>query len=122
MSKSKKILTGEISQYLNDELNDTTDPVMVKLFGGKDYVTGDFFFQEDSLRLRPLGYELLKVFFDNEEFIHDRTFHAGELIDLAHYMNAPFFIRQKKIVLFSNEHMVMCKLSGSVALWLKNLS
>jgi hypothetical protein len=33
-------------------------------------------------------------------------------------MNAPFFISENAIVLFSQENIIMCKMAGSVALWL----
>ena len=82
----------------------------------------DYFYREDSLRLRKAGYSLLKLFFDNEEFEHTRKFNYGELLQLSRHLNSPYFIDGKKIVLFGDEQIVMCKMSDSVALWLTNIS
>jgi hypothetical protein len=122
VNKSKKILTQEITDWLTDELNSCTDPVIKAAFGGSRYKSTDYFYQADSLRLRSAGFQLLKTFFDCEPFIHDRSFYTGEILTLSHNMNAPFFINERKIVLFSHENIVMCKLAGSVASWLDNFN
>jgi len=113
-------LTEEITQWLRKEIEDCEDATIKTIFGGRDYQVGDYFHQPDSLRLRAAGYQLLKIFFDHEEFKHERGFYAGEIIALSKHMNAPFYINRETIVLFSNEHIVMCKLAGSVESWLKN--
>jgi len=92
------------------------------MFGNRNYDVSDYFFQPDSLRLRSTGFLLLKEFFDHEEFIHTRGFYTGEILTLSKNMNAPFYINQSKIVLFDNQNIVMCKISGSVADWLENMS
>jgi len=120
VSESKKILTEQITDWLQNELDNCEDHVIKKTFGGKKYKSSDYFHQPDSLRLRAAGYQLLKTYFDHEEFVHDREFYTGEILTLSKHMNAPFFINREKIVLFSHEHIVMCKIAGSVALWLNN--
>lgn len=114
------MLTEEISQWLLNELEDCNDTALREAFGGKNYRSSDFFHQPDSLRLRAAGYQLLRHFFDNEQFTHEREFYTGEILTLSKYMNAPFYINREKIVLFHHEHIVMCKLAGSVSAWLKN--
>lgn len=114
------MLTEEISLWLQNELNDCDDPVLKKAFGDQNYRSNDFFHQPDSLRLRAAGYQLLRHFFDYEEFVHEREFYTGEIITLSRHMNAPFYINREKIVLFHQEHIVMCKLAGSVGAWLSN--
>jgi hypothetical protein len=89
-------------------------------FGGRQYTSSDYFIQPDSLRLRAAGYQLLRNYFDHEEFTHDRPFYTGEILTLSTHMTAPFYINRDKLILFSGENMVMCKLAGSVALWLNN--
>lgn len=121
-TKSKKILTEEITDWLQNELDNCDDPAVKLAFGGKRYKSNDYFMQPDSLRLRAAGYQLLKIYFDHEEFSHDREFHTGEILTLSKHMNAPFYINRNKIVLFHHEHIVMCKIAGSVALWLNNFS
>jgi len=119
VNESKKILTEEITAWLKNELNNCTDPTL-QLFKQRDYKVNDYFHQPDSLRLRAAGYQLLKQFFDHEEFKHDREFYTGEILTLSQHMNAPFYINREKIILFHQEHIVMCKIAGSVALWLNN--
>jgi hypothetical protein len=119
-SKSKRTLTSEITSWIKKEVESSDDPIVRQVFGDRDYEVGDYFYQADSLRLRSSGYKLLKVFFDCEEFKHEREFYVGEILTLSKHMNAPFFISGTKIVLFSHEHIVLCKLAGSVALWLEN--
>lgn len=119
-NKSKRILTAEITQWLTNELENCEDEAIKAAFSGRDYRASDYFHNDDSLRLRAAGYQLLKVFFDCEEFQHSRDFYTGEILTLAKHMNAPFYINRDKIVLFSHEHIVMCKLAGDVASWLKN--
>ena len=114
------MLTEEITLWLQNEIESCDDPEIKAAFGGKPTVQGNYFYQADSLRLRAAGYQLLKTFFDHEEFIHEREFYSGEILTLSKHMNAPFYINRDKIVLFHHEHMVMCKLAGSVALWLQN--
>jgi hypothetical protein len=121
-SESKKILTEEITEWLRNELENCDDPVIKATFGARNYKSSDYFYHSDSLRLRSAGYHLLKQYFDCEEFKHDRPFYTGEILTLSKHLNAPFFINQEKIVLFSNENIVMCKVAGSVALWLNNFS
>ena len=121
-TQSKKILTDEITAYLQNQIDECPDSEIGKCFGGKRYKSTDYFHQADSLRLRAAGYQLLRIFFDHEEFTMGRNFHAGEIIILARHMNSPFYINQEKIVLFSDEHIVMCKLAGDVTSWLKNFS
>jgi hypothetical protein len=113
-------LTAEITEWLTNELENCDDEVVKKAFGGRNYRSADYFHNDDSLRLRAAGYQLLKIFFDHEEFQHTREFHTGEILTLAKHMNAPFYINRDKIVLFSHENIVMCKLAGDVASWLKN--
>jgi hypothetical protein len=113
-------LTEEITQWLRKEIDEYADPAFKQLFGNRNYQVGDYFHQADSLRLRAAGYQLLKVFFDHEAFRHEREFYTGEILTLSKHMNAPFYINRETIVLFSNEHIVMCKLAGSVEAWLKN--
>jgi hypothetical protein len=115
-------LTAEITAWIKKEVDASNDPIIRQVFGDRDYEVSDYFHQPDSLRLRSSGYRLLKVFFDCEEFKHDREFYVGEILALSKHMNAPFFISGTKIVLFSHEHIVLCKLAGSVALWLQNFS
>lgn len=121
-NESKKILTAEITEWLRNELENCDDPLIKSTFGVRDYKSSDYFYHPDSLRLRSAGFHLLKQFFDCEEFKHSRNFYTGEILALSKHMNAPFFINQDKIVLFSNENIVMCKMAGSVALWLNNFS
>lgn len=129
-NKSKKILTQEITQYIQNELDDIIDAeiedhqtsLIKQVFKKDDYKVTDYFYQADSLRLRAAGYQLLKHFFDHEIFDHTRKFNVGEILLLSKKMNAPFYIIDNQITLFNNEHIVMCKLSGSVAVWLDNIS
>lgn len=114
------MLTEEITQWLRNEIENCEYTEIKTVFGGRDYRVGDYFHQADSLRLRAAGYQLLKAFFDCEEFKHDREFYTGEILTLSKHMNAPFYINRETIVLFSHEHIVMCKLAGSVEAWLKN--
>ena len=116
------MLTQEITDWVKDQILTSTDPVVQKAFSGKNYKVTDYFFNEDSLRLRSAGYRLLRTVFDSEEFKHDRPFYTGEILILSKNMNAPFYISEEKIVLFHHEHIVMCKLAGSVTLWLNNFS
>lgn len=118
----KKILTAEITDWLTKEIKESQDETIQKVFGNREWKTSDYFHTDDSLRLRSTGYQLLKTFFEHEEFVHDREFYSGEILALSQHMNAPFYINRDKIVLFHNEHIVMCKLAGSVALWLQNFS
>lgn len=113
-------MTEEITAWLKNEIDNSDDNVVKKAFGNKEYTSSDYFFQADSLRLRSAGYQLLSIFFDNEKFTHTRQFYVGEILTLSKHMNAPFFIDDKDIVLFSNEHIVMCKIAGNVASWLQN--
>lgn len=113
-------MTEEITAWLQNELKDCDDHAIKMAFGGKLYKATDYFHQQDSLRLRAAGYQLLKHFFDHEEFSHTRPFYTGEILTLSKYMNAPFYINREKIILFHHEHIVMCKLAGSVDAWLKN--
>jgi Tat protein secretion system quality control protein TatD with DNase activity len=65
----------------------------------------------------------MRQFFSHERFVHGRGhFFTGEILKLSKGMNAPFYISQDQIVLFNHEHIVMCKLCGSVTLWLENFS
>ena len=121
-SQSKRTLTAEITAWIKKEIDSADDSKFKEVFGDRNYEVLDYFYQSDSLRLRSAGYHLLTVFFDCEEFTHTRDFYVGEILTLSHHMNAPFFINRNKIVLFSHEHIVMCKLAGSVALWLDNFS
>lgn len=114
------MLTEEITQWLRNEIDECGIPEIKTVFGGRDYKVSDYFHQPDSLRLRAAGYQLLKTFFDHEEFKHEREFYTGEILALSKHMNAPFYINRETIVLFSHEHIVMCKLAGSVKTWLKN--
>tara|TARA_R110000851_G_scaffold277406_1_gene430532 strand:+ start:930 stop:1265 length:336 start_codon:yes stop_codon:yes gene_type:complete len=109
----------EISDWLQAELRKGDPPVPTADLGFKQ---SDCFYAADSLRLRSAGFKLMRIFFDCEEFQHDRGFNAGEIISISKYMNTPFYINRNKIVLFSNENIVMCKMAGSVALWLNNFS
>jgi len=90
--------------------------------GGSGIKPNDYFYHADGLRLRSAGYHLLSRYFDHEEFLHDREFHTGEKLILAKHMNAPFYINGAKIILFHHEQIVMCKICGSVALWLNNFT
>jgi hypothetical protein len=92
----------------------------MQVFGSRKYTSSDYFTQPDSLRLRAAGFKLLKLYFEHEEFKHERPFYTGEILTLSTHMSAPFYINGDKITLFSNENMVMCKMAGSVALWLNN--
>lgn len=121
-NKSKKILTEEITAWLKNEIDNSGDNVLKEAFGNRKFRPGDYFFQADSLRLRAAGHELLAIFFDHEEFTHTRQFYVGEILTLSKHMNAPFYINDKNIILFSNEHIVMCKLAGNVTSWLNNFS
>jgi hypothetical protein len=119
-NESKKILTSEITDWLQNAIANTGDPAIIQVFGDRKYTSSDYFTQPDSLRLRSAGFQLLKMYFEHEEFKHDRPFYTGEILTLSTHMSAPFYINRDKITLFSNENMVMCKMAGSVALWLNN--
>lgn len=118
MNEFKKKLTSEITVWLQNELNSTNDSLIKDALGGISYKATDYFYHADSLRLRSAGYRLLKTYFDCEEFKHSRYFYTGEILTLSTHMNAPFFISENAIVLFSQENIIMCKMAGSVALWL----
>lgn len=112
-------MTQEITAFLQEKINDPENSELNALFGHKDWHPHDFFQTPDSLRLRPAGHQLLKLFFDHEEFDTDRAFKAGELLILSKHINAPFYIQKNKLVLYSNELIVMFKLAGDVTSWLK---
>ena len=120
-SPSKKKLTQEITQFLQEQIDADSDanPEVQKVFGDRQWTSAEFFQQPNSLRLRLAGHQLLKLYFDHEEFLLDRELKASELLILSNNMNAPFFITKRKIVLYSNEHIVMLKLAGDVTSWLK---
>jgi hypothetical protein len=120
VNESKKILVTEIVDWLQAEINNSDGPPVKP--GDIGFKSSDYFYAADSLRLRSAGFKLMRIFFDCEEFQHDRVFHAGEIINLSRYLNTPFYINRDKITLFSHENIVMCKLAGSVALWLNNFS
>lgn len=113
-------MTQEITDWLINELEAETDENVLKVFGGTKPDPIEFFIQPDSLRLRAKGYQILRYYFDHEEFLHNRDFLTGEILTLSRHMNAPFYINKNKLVLFSQENIVMCKLAGDVASWLKN--
>jgi len=118
--EQKKKLTAEITTWLNDELSSTQNDLIKNTFGLHNYKITDYFYNQDSLRLRSAGYHLLKNYFDCEEFTHDRNFYTGEILTLSQNLTAPFYINRNKITLFHHEHIVMCKMLGSVTLWLNN--
>lgn len=122
MTKTKREITNEITAYLKSEIETCDDQTIQKLFKKDDYKVLDYFHNEDSLRLRAAGYQILRQFFDSQEFEHDRNFYTGEILTIAKTMNAPFYINLNKIVLFNKEQIVLCKLSGSVTSWLENIS
>lgn len=116
----KKDLTDQITRWLQEKI-DNDDGDIGKIFGDHRYRSNDYFQSSDSLRLRHAGYELLKNYFDHEQFEHDRNFYSGEILLISRNINSPFYIHQNRIVLFDHEQIVLCKLSGSVALWMENL-
>jgi len=118
-TSSKKKLTHEITKYLQEQIDSNDNPEVKQVWGHKEWLPGEFFQTEDSLRLRPAGHTLLKLYFDHEEFEMDRELKAGEILILSKRMNAPFFVHKRKIVLYSNEIIVMLKLAGDVTSWLK---
>jgi hypothetical protein len=115
-NQSKNQLVDDITKYLCNQLSER---------GGGAHTQNikvtDYFFRADCLRLRKSGYQLLKLFFENEEFEHDRKFNYGELLLLSRNLNSPYFINERKIVLFGDEQIVMAKLTGNVALWIENI-
>tara|TARA_R110000851_G_scaffold263809_1_gene416362 strand:- start:1004 stop:1285 length:282 start_codon:yes stop_codon:yes gene_type:complete len=92
------------------------------LAGDVGFKNTDYFYAADSLRLRSAGFKLMRIYFDCQEFQHEHSFTAGEILSLSRYLNTPFYINRNKIVLFSNENIVLCKMAGSVALWLDNFA
>lgn len=105
-----------------DEINNSNDPSVLKAFGSRSLKVNDFFQMEDSMRLRPLGVQLLKIFFDSEEFEHVRDFHVGEILTLSEKLNAPFYIIKNKLILFSSDQTIMLKMTGDISLWLELMS
>ena len=116
---SKKKLTHEITQYLQEQIDSNDNPEVHAVWGHKQWKPGEFFQAEDSLRLRPAGHQLLKFFFDHKTFKLDRRPTGAELLTLSRHMNAPYFIIDNKITLYSDEHIVMLKLTGDATSWLK---
>lgn len=122
-NNSKKKLIQEITDWLKAELEKDPLDVNSALLATRKISPGTIFHHDDSLRLRSFGFQLLKIYFDFEDFKIDKDpLTAGDLLALARVMNAPYYINKSKIYLFHHEHIVMCKMSGSVALWLQNLS
>lgn len=125
MNVAKSKLTAEIAAWLTNQIDSDPEaaPLIRKAFKtGKLTKVTDYFWQQDSLRLRSVGYKLLSIYFESHEFMHDRSFSSGEIIALSKYLNTPFYISEQKIIIFSDEQSVMCSLAGSVATWIKNLS
>lgn len=119
-NKSKRQLTQEIATYLRDEVN--KDPITLAAFDECDLSPGGIFMNQDSLRLRPLGHQLLKIMFDYYEFELERRLTAGELLLLSEHMNGPFYLHNNKIFVYSNKHIVMFRIAGGVTSWLKTFS
>jgi phosphoribosylaminoimidazole-succinocarboxamide synthase len=117
---SKKKLTCEITQYLKKqvEAQGHESHEVKKVFGQDTLQVGDFFQTADSLRLRPAGNQLMRLFFDHETLKLDDRLNSGQLLKLCRIMPAPFFISGRSVVIYSSEHIVMIKLAGGVTSWL----
>lgn len=120
ISKQKSQLTQEITDWIHSEIQNTDNHELINLFNFETMSILDYFHHTDSLRLRAAGYQLLKVFFEHQEFKHHRSFYTNEILKLSKYLNAPFYINMEKIVLFDTDNIVLCKMSGSVENWLNN--
>lgn len=116
---AKEKLTIEITDWIQQKIDDINEPDPI-LNENETYSPNDFFFQDDSLRLRYLGYKILTLYFDHETFEHSRNFHANELLILAKHMTSPFYISGNRIVLFNQEDIVLAKLAEDVTSWLNN--
>ena len=116
---SKKKLTREITQFLQDQIDNSDSSEVKQVWGHIDFTPIYLFQTEDSLRLRLAGHQLLKLYFDHETFEKDKDFTGGELLTLSKRMNAPFYVHKRKITVYSDEIIVMLKLAGDVTSWLK---
>jgi hypothetical protein len=120
VNKLKRDLTQEIATYVQDEVN--KDPVTLAAFSKCNLTPGGLFQTPDSLRLRPLGHQILKTIFECYEFEEKDGFTTGDLMLLSKHMNGPFYIIKNKIAVYSNKHIVMFKIAGGVKSWLKTFS
>jgi hypothetical protein len=109
----KKKLTAEITDYVNQEL-----AVIEEKFSKKPLRPVDLFIQPDSLRLRPVGYQLLILDFEPHSFPLKRKLTAGELLKISKNMNSPYYLTASSLAVFGDECSVMLKLAGDVTSWL----
>lgn len=117
-SASKKRLTRDITKFLQDQIDNTDCDEVSQVWGGKTWDVGDFFQASDSLRLRHAGHQLLKFYFEHEEFSISKPLTANDLLVLSRQMNAPFFVSKNNITIYSSELAVMIKIAGGVSEWL----
>lgn len=127
-SVSKMELAIQITEWLQTEITSNYTIQINELLKQKEITVSDLFYYDSSLRLHSYGCRVLKIYFDHEIFICDKSLTAGDLMNIGKNLNSPYFIttrgvdQKSTITLFGHEQIVLCKMSGSVTHWLNNLS
>jgi hypothetical protein len=125
-SANKEQLVADIISWLQNEFRNNYDLKAHELSKLGEIDATTLFIQPDSLRLRSLGNRVLKTYFDHETFTLDRPLSVNQILQLSKHLNSPFFIYEKQgattLTLFGHEQIVLCKMAGSVTLWLDNIS
>jgi len=74
-----------------------------------------------GLRLTKLGYSLLKPNYDSHDFKVDEGIHKKLLLVLHKQMKWPYYLDNKKLVLFNDDDAMWLKMTGSVEKFAKGL-
>lgn len=77
-----------------------------------------------TVRLRPIGFTILRELYDCYDFELDSPLNGKELLALKNYVGLPYFlpVNQKRIHIFSSRNAFLLKLGGGdVKRWLQSL-
>jgi hypothetical protein len=80
--------------------------------GCSDYTRYDLFLNKHTLRLRPLGVEMLKKLDYTSYTFEAPNPSGGDLLKLFRKMEYPYYIGKRRVILYSEQDAFMYKLGG----------